>query len=176
MNRKLVVILLLLLVLLVSAIIFRAQSNVTPQSGNSTEQGKKGHIEFIPPTFEIHSERTLISPGVWREYVDVGGSLEGSPPEKTPFITYANKLGPYQPFEFTVEMKTLSPAKHPLTLVIIIDGNTTWASAFDPQSNSEYIIAKSPVFKANGGSIEIAIANDNDVAVTYTAQIILIYH
>jgi hypothetical protein len=166
----------LLPVLLAPALIFRAQSNVTPQSGNSTEQGKKGHVEFIPPTFEKHSEQTLISPGVWQEYVDVGGSLKGSPPEKTPLITYANKLGPYQPFEFTVEMKTLSPAKHPLTVVIIMDGKATWASAFEPQSNSEYIIAKSPVFKANGSSIEIVIANDNDVTVTYTSQIILIYH
>ena len=176
MNRKLIVILILLIVILAPAIMFRVQSNVTSQIGNSTELGKKGHIEIIPPIFEKHSERTQISPGVWQEYVDVGGSLEGSPPEKTPFTTYANKLGPYQPFEFTVEMKTLAPAKHPLTVIIIIDGNTTWASAFDPQSNSEYIIARSPVFKANGGSIEIAIANDNDVAVTYTAQIILIYH
>jgi len=166
----------LLPALLAPAIFLRAKSNITPKSSNSTEQGEEGRIEFIPPTFEKRSERTLISPGVCQEYVDVGGSLEGSPPEKTPLITYANKLGPYRPFEFTVEMETLSPAKHPLTVVIIIDGNATWASAFEPQSNSEYIIAKSPVFKANGGSIEIAIANDNDVAVTYTTRITLIYH
>lgn len=166
----------LLPALIAPAIFLRAQSNVTPRSDNSTEQGKIGHIEFVPLTFEKHSERTLIAPGVWQECVDAGGSLEDSSPEKTPLIIYANKLGPYQSFEFTVEMKTLSPAKHPLTIVAIMDGNATWASAFDPQPDSEYIIARSPVFKANGSSIEIAISNNNDVAVTYTVQIIFTYH
>lgn len=134
-----------------------------------------GHIEYVQPTFIEHSEPRLVEQGVWVEYIDFGGRLEGSPAGGLPFVVYANKLGPYQPSEMVVEMKTLSLAGHPLTVTIIIDGAATWTSAFEPQPHSEYVIAKSPIMNCNGGKVYIAIQNDNDAAVTYTALITLIY-
>lgn len=134
-----------------------------------------GHIEYVQPTFIEHSEPRLVEQGVWVEYIDFGGRLEGSPAGGPSFVVYGNKLGPYQPSEMIVEMKTLSPTGHPLTVTIIIDGKSTWTSAFEPEPHSEYVLVKSPVLNCNGGTVYVAIQNDNTVAVTYTTQITLIY-
>ncbi len=169
--KPMIMALMILPILLAPAVLLKGGTESPPLEPHTIT----GHVEYVNPTFIEHSECRLVDQGVLIEYVDFGGSLEGSPAGEPPLTIYASKLGPYQPSEMVIEMKTLLPVGHPLTITIIIDGKSTWTYAFEPEPCSEYVIAESPILNCNGGTVYVSIQNDNDAAVTYTARITLIY-
>lgn len=169
--KTMIMVLMILPILLAPAVLLKGETEAPPLEPHTVT----GHLEYVKPTFIEHSERRLDEQGALIEYIDFGGSLEGSPASGPSFVVYASKLGPYQPSEMVVEMKTLLPVGHPLTVTIIIDGKSAWTSAFEPEPCSEYVIVKSSVLNCNGGTVYVSIQNDNDAAVAYTARITLIY-
>jgi hypothetical protein len=168
-SKTMIMLLMILPILLAPAALLKGETEASP----SEPQTATFHVEYVKLTFIEQSKRSLTDQGASIEYIDFGGALEGSPAGSP--IIYANKLGPYQPFEILFEMETLSPVDHPLTVTIIVDGKSTWTSSFEPEPSSEYVTADSPVINCDGGTVYVSIQNYNDVTVTYAAQITLIY-
>jgi hypothetical protein len=94
------------------------------------------------------------------EYVSIGGTLN---------TNQYNQYGPYYPYAVSVKINSVSPSGRTLTVVIKVNGTPQWSGELGAGQSS-------PTITANGGTTYVKITNNNDVTVTYTGTITLIYN
>jgi len=119
--------------------------------GPFTEEG----TDFGPVRGQLE-----VGPQFTYYYVSIGGTL---------LTNQYHQYGAYYPYAVSVKINTVSPSGRTLTVVIKVNGTPQWSGELGAGQSS-------PTITANGGTTYVKITNNNDVEVTYTGKITLIYN
>lgn len=92
------------------------------------------------------------------EYINVGQELDPS---------HGVAYGPYNPYEISFRVNTVSPSGYKLTVTIKVNGVAQWSGLLGAGQSS-------PTITCSGGNAEVLVVNFNDVSVAFTGTITLV--